>query len=115
MEKVAGVDGADAGAGPGEDDADDRKYRDKSPGPSELRSMKDAEQDAGSEDADASAGLYGAYRISAIGPGNARAGRSKKRVQVAPEDSFFHERGDENRHAHQKQSAGAVLEKVLNG
>jgi hypothetical protein len=115
VEKVAGEDGASAGANESEDDADDRENADQSPGPAELRSMEKTEEHAGDNDAGARACLHRGSGIETEATGDASTSGSEERVKVAAENGFFDQRSDENGHAHQEKCAGAILKKILNG
>src|SRR5262249_15818663 len=115
VEEVAGNDGASAGAGVSEDDADYRKDGDEGKDPTELGSMEAAKEQAGSDDADARAGLDGGSGVGAEMFCDARAGGCEKRIEVAAENGFFDERRDEHGHTHEEQSAGTIFEEILNG
>src|SRR5262245_14970317 len=115
MEKVAGVDGSGTGASIGEDNADGGEDGNERPGPAKLRSVKKAKEDAGDEDADARTGAGSVVDGCAERAGNASPGRCEERIEVAAENGFFDERRDEYGHGYQKNGAGAIFEKLLNG
>ena len=114
MEQIAGEDGAGVGADEGEDDADGGEDTDECPGPAELGSVEEAEEQAGGDDADTRAGLDGGSGIGAEAAGESSATGSEKRIQVAAEHGFFDEWCNQDGHAHEKECAGAILEEILN-
>ena len=115
VKKVAGEDGASAGAYKSENNADDGENGDERPGPAKLRSMEKTEEHAGDDNAGARAGLHGGSGIETETTGNASASGREERIEVPAKNRFFDQRSDENGHAHQEKGTGAVFEKILNG
>src|SRR4029077_16085687 len=72
VEEEAGENGAGVGSREGEDDADQDKQTDDAPGPAELRTVHQAEEDSGEEDA-----------------GKDAEGFCEEWIEIAAEDGLF--------------------------
>src|SRR5712692_7313019 len=98
MKKIAGEDGAGAGARESENQTHDRKKDDEAGSPAKLRAVHHAEQNAGNEDT-----------------GQNAKGSGHQGIEITAEDGLFHEGSHEDSHGHEEQSALLILEKVFHG
>ncbi len=98
VEEETGDDGAGVGTGKGEDDTDQNEQADDAPGPAELRAVHQTEEDSGKQNA-----------------GNDAEGFREQRIEIAAEDGFLDERGDEDSHGHEQHGSAAILEDLFNG
>ena len=96
MEKETGDHRAGAGAHKRENDTDESEKRHEAPGPAELRTVHQAKESPGDQNAWHNAERFG-----------------EKRIEIAAEHGFFDERRDEYRHGHEQHCASAVLKEFL--
>src|SRR6266478_4782499 len=98
MEKETCDDGAAAGAREGENHADESEECHEAPGPAELRTVHQAKEESGDQNA-----------------GKDAEGLGEEGIEIAAENSFFDERRDEYGHGNSQHGAGAALEEFLEG
>src|SRR6185437_15474460 len=96
VEQVARGDGSRGGARPGENDSDDDEQRHLQPSESQLGAVQQAEDRAGEEHA----------CQDAVGPRD-------DRIDIAAEDRFLDQGGEEHGDRHEEHGGGAALENHL--